>query len=158
MVRTAKHRTGQIRLWLDVPPAKPPSNGDHKVLSEDAPLPTAVPTLPSMAEGSDTTPTAGPTGAAQASGGLVAGIRSFAAMHGGAKAVVEYVGKRGARIVLVGEDGTWGDQFAEGTDVARQACAKAGVEVENEWERELMEQMRPSNDLWRSMSRRSMAR
>ena len=25
-------------------------------------------------------------------------------------------------------------------------------------ERELMEQMRPSNDLWRSMSRRSMAR
>ena len=34
----------------------------------------------------------------------------------------------------------------------------AGVEVENEWERELMEQMRPSNDLWRSMSRRSMAR
>ena len=34
----------------------------------------------------------------------------------------------------------------------------AGVEVENEWERELMEQMRPSNDLWRSMSRKMMAR
>jgi hypothetical protein len=32
------------------------------------------------------------------------------------------------------------------------------VQVENEWERELMEQMRPSNDLWRSMARRSMAR
>ena len=89
---------------------------------------------------------------------LVSGIRSFASAHGGAKAVVEYVGKRGARIVLVGEDGTWSDQFADGTDVARQACATAGVEVENEWERELMEQMRPSNDLWRSMARRSMAR
>ena len=58
----------------------------------------------------------------------------------------------------VGQDGEWSDQFADGTDVAREACEIAGVEVENEWERELMEQMRPSNDLWRSMSRRSMAR
>ena len=85
-------------------------------------------------------------------------IKAFAAGHGGAKAVVEYVGKRGARIVLVGHDGVWGDHFAEGTDIARRACDEAGVEVENEWERELMEQMRPSNDLWRSMSRRSLAR
>jgi hypothetical protein len=98
-----------------------------------------------MAEGSDTT--------------LTASIKSFAVGHGGAKAVIEYVGKRGARIVLVGEDGEWADQFApDGTAAARQACETAGVEVENAWERELMEQMRPSNDLWRSMSRRSMAR
>jgi hypothetical protein len=108
-----------------------------------------------MADGSDTTLTTEPIAPA---GDLVAGIRSFAAAHGGAKAVVEYVGRRGARIVLVGEDGTWSDQFAEGTDVARRACENAGVEVQNEWERELMELMRPSNDLWRSMSRRSFAR
>lgn len=108
-----------------------------------------------MAEGSDSTLTAE---SAPAGNTLVAGIRSFAAGHGGAKAVIEYVGKRGARIVLVGEDGSWIDQFADGTDVARQACETAGVEVDNEWERELMEQMRPSNDLWRSMARRSMAR
>ena len=101
-------------------------------------------TLPVMAQGSDTT--------------LTAGIKSFATGHGGAKAVIEYVGKRGARIVLVGQDGEWSDQFADDTDVARQACENAGVEVENEWERELLEQMRPSNDLWRSMSRRAMAR
>jgi hypothetical protein len=94
----------------------------------------------------------------EAPDGLVAGIRSFAAGHGGAKAVIEYVGKRGARIVLVGEDGEWGDQFADGTDVARLACAQAGVEVQKEWERELMDQMRPSNDLWRSMSRRALSR
>src|SRR5918911_818055 len=100
--------------------------------------------LPVMAQGSDTT--------------LTAGIKNFAGQHGGAKAVIEYVGKRGARIVLVGQDGEWSDQFAEGTDVARRACESAGVEVENGWERELMEQMRPSNDLWRSMSRRSLAR
>ena len=97
-----------------------------------------------MAEGSDTT--------------LTAGIKSFAGQHGGAKAVIEYVGKRGARIVLVGEDGEWSDQFAQGTDVARQACESAGVEVDNEWERELMEQRRPSTDLWRWMSRRWLAR
>jgi hypothetical protein len=101
-------------------------------------------TLPLMASGSDTT--------------LTAGIKSFAGEHGGAKAVIEYVGKRGARIVLVGSDGEWSDEFADGTDIARKACESAGVEVENEWERELMEQMRPSNDLWRSMARRSMAR
>jgi hypothetical protein len=97
-----------------------------------------------MAQGSDTT--------------LTAEIKDFAAGHGGATAVIEYVGKRGARIVLVGHDGEWSDQFAEDTNTARRACELAGVEVENEWERELMEQMRPSNDLWRSMSRRSMAR
>ncbi len=111
-----------------------------------------------MTEGSDTTLATDPRATVQATNGLVGAIRSFAAMHGGAKAVIEYVGKRGARIVLVGGDGTWADQFAEGTDVARQACAKAGVEVENEWERGLMEQMRPSSDLWRSMARRSLSR
>lgn len=111
-----------------------------------------------MADGSDTTLTTEQTVSTQAPSGLVAGIRSFAAGHGGARAVIEYVGKRGARIVLVGEDGAWADQFAEGTDIARLACATAGVAVENEWERELMDQMRPSNDLWRSMSRRALAR
>ena len=65
---------------------------------------------------------------------------------------------KGARIVLVGEDGTWSEQFVEATDVARAACESAGVQLENEWERELNELMRPSNDLWRSMSRRSLAR
>ncbi|MGH3680411.1 MAG: hypothetical protein ACRDT2_09205 [Natronosporangium sp.] len=90
--------------------------------------------------------------------GLIAGLKSFAAGHEGAKAIIEYVGRRGARIVLIGNDGAWGDQFAPGTDVARQACATAGVPVENSWERELISQMRPSNDLWRSMARRTLAR
>jgi hypothetical protein len=88
----------------------------------------------------------------------VAGLKSFAAGHGGATAVIEYVGRRGARIVLVGQDGVWGDQFAESTEVARAACESAGVPLENEWERELTESMRPSNDLWRSMGRRVFSR
>jgi hypothetical protein len=90
--------------------------------------------------------------------GLVTGLTSFAEAHGGATAIIEYVGRRGARIVLVGEDGAWGDRFAPGTDVARHACAEAGVSVEKTWERELISKMRPSRNLWRSMGRRSLAR
>jgi hypothetical protein len=90
--------------------------------------------------------------------GLVASLKSFSAAHGGAKAIIEYVGRRGARIVMVGDDGAWGDQFAPATDVARLACDNAGVPVERAWERELIAKMRPSNDLWRSMGRRTLAR
>jgi hypothetical protein len=110
-----------------------------------------------MADGFDTTLTAETTDVTSPAA-LVAAIKTFASIHGGARAVVEYVGRRGARIVLVGEDGEWADHFTAGTDIAREACSTAGVEVENEWERELIEQMRPSNDLWRSMSKRILAR
>ena len=85
-------------------------------------------TLPRMADGSDMTMRAGqgPLAPKQSPGNLVAGIKAFAAAHGGAKAVIEFAGRRGARIVLVGGDGEWGDQFAASTDVARRACEKAG--------------------------------
>jgi hypothetical protein len=110
-----------------------------------------------MADGFDTTLTADASDVTSPAA-LVGAIKTFASIHGGARAVVEYVGRRGARIVLVGEDGEWADHFTAGTDIAREACSTAGVEVENEWERELIEQMRPSNDLWRSMSKRILAR
>ena len=54
-----------------------------------------------MADGSHTTMTL----EAPVDGGLIAGLRSFAGDHGGAKAVIEYVGRRGCRIVLVGGAG-----------------------------------------------------
>ncbi len=111
-------------------------------------------TVAFMADGSHTTMTLDQS----VPGSLIAGIKSFAGDHGGAKAVIEYVGRRGARIVLVGEDGAWADQFADTTEIARQACEEAGVAVENTWLRELAEQMRPSNNLWRSMGRRSLSR
>ena len=133
-------------------------NTAHTCVSDSPHFATHVLRLRGMADGSDTTLTVSPAIPAGSLSGLVAGIKSFATGHGGATAVIEYVGKRGARIVLVGQDGAWSDQFAEATDVARFACEQAGVTVENEWERELMEQIRPSNDLWRSMGRRTLAR
>jgi hypothetical protein len=119
---------------IDADPQGPRASGETGLLTEERPDAGEVPS------------------------GLVAGLRAFAADHNGAKAVIEYVGRRGARIVLIGGDGAWGDQVAPGTDVARQACATAGVPVENSWEQELISQMRPSNNLWRSMGRRTMAR
>jgi hypothetical protein len=111
-----------------------------------------------MADGSDAMLAADAAEEIVSPANIVAGMKTFATVHGGARAVIEYVGRRGARIVLVGEDGDWADYFTDGTDRAREACAAAGVDVDNEWERELIEQMRPSNDLWRSMSRRILAR
>ena len=91
--------------------------------------------------------------------GLVAGLRAFATGHGGASAVIEYAGRKGAKIVLLGRDGTAGaEQYAESTDAARAACAKAGVSVEHEWERELTEQMRVGTDLWGGRGRRALTR
>jgi hypothetical protein len=114
-------------------------------------------TLLDMADVLDTTPST-EAGDVATPVNLVDALKTFASVHGGARAVVEYVGRRGARIVIVGEDGEWADHFTAGTDIAREACSTAGIKVDNEWERELIEQMRPSNDLWRSMSRRVLAR
>ena len=86
---------------------------------------------------------------------IVAGLKQFRAAHEGATAVIEYVGRRGARIVLVGSDGAWGDQLAPATDVARAACEAAGVPVENGWDRELTENMDGDEDHWFSLRRRS---
>src|SRR3954471_18310496 len=70
---------------------KPPGNRHHKMALTVLAPGTDRLRLPLMAEGSDTT--------------LTAGIKSFAAGHGGAKAVIEYVGKRGARMALDGREG-----------------------------------------------------
>ncbi|MGH3714307.1 MAG: hypothetical protein ACRDT4_12725 [Micromonosporaceae bacterium] len=83
-----------------------------------------------------------------APGGLVSAIKDFAVAHEGASAVVEFLGKRGARIVLHGSDGTSTDEFAPATDVARDACKEAGIDVVNTWEQELFEEIRAQASLW----------
>jgi len=53
----------------------------------------------SMADGSDTMLTASALADVAT---LTSSIKTFAGGHGGARAVIEYVGRRGARVVLVG--------------------------------------------------------
>ena len=92
-------------------------------------------------------------------GDLIAGIRSFAGDHEGATAAIEYLGgRRGAKIVLTGGDGALAERIVPDTRVARAACLRAGISIEKTWEQELMDQMRPSNDLWRSAGRRVLTR
>lgn len=96
---------------------------------------------------------------AVSSGGLVAGLHAFKTRHGGATAVIEYAGRKGAKILLVSGDGAAStEQFAESTDAAREACARAGVTVEGEWERELTEQMHLGSGHWGGRSRRALTR
>ncbi len=89
---------------------------------------------------------------------LVTDIEEFKQAHDGATAVIEYVGRKGARIVLVGGDGSWGDQFAPATDVARKACTQAGVSIMSSWEREISDRMRGGSKLLRAMRRSVFAR
>ncbi len=79
-------------------------------------------------------------------------LKAFARDHGGsATAVVSHVGRRGARIVLVGADGIWGDVVADDVESAKAACEAAGVTVVDKWERELAESVRTTVADWRRM-------
>ncbi len=74
---------------------------------------------------------------------MVSALKRFAAAHGGtATAVVEHLGRPGARIVLVGSDGTWGDQVVESVATGRAACQAAGVPAAEAWERALTGSLR----------------
>jgi hypothetical protein len=89
-----------------------------------------------------------------ASAPVVAALKSFAAAHGGsATAVVEYLGRRGARIVVVGADGRWGDLVVEDVESGRAACEAAGVELVDGWGRELADSVRSTGYEWGLMGR-----
>ncbi|WP_432139313.1 MULTISPECIES: hypothetical protein [unclassified Streptomyces] len=54
-------------------------------------------------------------------------IGAFSKAHGGAEGQIAYIGERGARIVLVGEDGGWGDLVAPTYEIAEKAVEQAGI-------------------------------
>ena len=87
---------------------------------------------------------------------VVKRLKSFAGAHDGATAVVEYLGQKGARIVLIGGDGRWGDQVvAGGVEAALAACAEAEVLVKDEWERELVTGIKTDDYEWNRMAARA---
>ncbi|WP_406434513.1 hypothetical protein OHB00_13235 [Streptomyces sp. NBC_00631] len=79
-------------------------------------------------------------------------IGSFAKAHGGAEGQVAYIGERGARIVLVGEDGGWGDLVAPTYDIAEQAVAKSGITVHESFDGEFAAKVQTGPYEWKRMA------
>jgi hypothetical protein len=100
-----------------------------------------------MSDPEDVTPREAPKAAVRA-------LRRFAAAHGGsAGAVVEHLGERGARVVVVGVDGAWGDQVVPSVEEGRLACEAAGLAVQDGWDRELSGAVRTGGYEWGRMAR-----
>lgn len=79
-------------------------------------------------------------------------IDAFAKAHGGAEGQVAYIGERGARIVLVGGDGGWGDLVAPSHTVAEQAVQKAGITVHEAFDGEFAAKVRTGRYEWTRMA------
>ncbi|MFJ3668606.1 hypothetical protein ACIPSE_19395 [Streptomyces sp. NPDC090106] len=79
-------------------------------------------------------------------------IGAFAKAHGGAGGQVAYLGDRGARIALVGEDGEWGNLVAPTYDIARKAVEKSGVEVHEDFDGEFAAKVRTGPYEWTRMA------
>ncbi|MGW6744483.1 hypothetical protein ACWGDX_27770 [Streptomyces sp. NPDC055025] len=83
---------------------------------------------------------------------LARSIASFARRHGGAEGQLAYLGQAGTRIVLVGEDGGWGDLVAPTYDVARVAAEKAGLTLRESFDGDLAAKVRTGPYEWKRMA------
>ncbi|MFE9766338.1 hypothetical protein ACFYPC_17715 [Streptomyces sp. NPDC005808] len=79
-------------------------------------------------------------------------IAAFAKEHGGAEGHLEYLGQRGARIVLVGADGGWGDVVTPTYAIAEQAVKRAGITVHEEFDGEFAAKVRTGPYEWKRMA------
>ncbi|GGY01702.1 hypothetical protein [Streptomyces anandii] len=79
-------------------------------------------------------------------------IGAFSRAHGGAEGQVAHLGERGARIVLVGEDGGWGDLVAPSCELAEKAVAKAGITLHEDFDGEFAAKVRTGPYEWTRMA------
>jgi hypothetical protein len=80
-------------------------------------------------------------------------ITAFARSHGGgAEGQIAYIGEAGARIVLVGEDGAWGDLVAPTCDIAREAVERSGITVHESFDGGLAAKVRTGPYEWSRMA------
>ncbi|MFG2719432.1 hypothetical protein ACGFW5_14220 [Streptomyces sp. NPDC048416] len=79
-------------------------------------------------------------------------IGSFAKEHGGAEGQVAYLGERGARIALVGEDGAWGNLVAPTHAVALSAVQKSGITVHEDFDGEFAAKVKTGPYEWSRMA------
>ena len=72
-------------------------------------------------------------------------LRAFVTEHTEpATAVITYMGRSGARIVVVAGDGAFGDAIVSGVEAGAVVCEEAGIPVADGWDRELSAQLTPS--------------
>src|SRR2546423_3438468 len=80
-------------------------------------------------------------------------IGAFARTHGGsAEGQIAYIGEIGTRIVLVGENGEWGDLVAPTYETARRAVELAGITVHEEFAGEIAAKVRTGRYEWTRMA------
>ncbi|WP_020137621.1 hypothetical protein [Streptomyces sp. 351MFTsu5.1] len=79
-------------------------------------------------------------------------ISAFSKEHGGAEGQLAYIGERGTRIVLVGEDGGWGDLVAPSYEIAEKAVEKAGITVHEDFDGEFAAKVRTGPYEWSRMA------
>ncbi|MEV7888970.1 hypothetical protein ACWD3I_18230 [Streptomyces sp. NPDC002817] len=79
-------------------------------------------------------------------------IGAFSKAHGGAEGQVAYLGDRGARIALVGEDGEWGNLVAPTVEIAQKAVEKAGITVHEDFDGEFAAKVRTGPYEWTRMA------
>ncbi|MFF4247084.1 hypothetical protein ACFYY2_21855 [Streptomyces sp. NPDC001822] len=79
-------------------------------------------------------------------------IGAFARAHGGAEGQLAHLGQAGTRIVLVGEDGAWGDLVAPSYAVAESATGKAGITLHEDFDGDFAAKVRTGPYEWSRMA------
>ncbi|MEU5719725.1 hypothetical protein AB0G71_28950 [Streptomyces sp. NPDC020403] len=79
-------------------------------------------------------------------------IGAFSKAHGGAEGQLAHLGQMGTRIVLVGEDGGWGDLVAPSYAVAESAARKAGLTLHETFDGEFAAKVRTGPYEWSRMA------
>ncbi|MFI8432236.1 hypothetical protein ACIGJO_00565 [Streptomyces sp. NPDC079020] len=79
-------------------------------------------------------------------------IGAFAKEHGGAEGQLAHIGESGTRIVLVGEDGGWGDLVAPSYAVAENAARKSGITMHESFDGDFAAKVRTGPYEWSRMA------
>lgn len=80
-------------------------------------------------------------------------LRAFVARHGaGTEGQISYLGERGYRLVVVGQDGALGDQVAPAREILVQAAERAGVALRESFDGELAARVRTGPYEWSRMA------
>ncbi len=85
---------------------------------------------------------------------LRASLTDFVVLHGrSADAVIEPIGRPGARVIVVGADGAWGDGLAPSVSLASRACTGVpGLTAHDELPRQAGARLRTGLYEWQRMA------